>query len=43
MVEELFFKVVKIEGENENLREEFFNIEVKLENMQQKFLDFYIY
>lgn len=33
MVEELFFKVVKIERENENLREEFFNIEVKLENL----------
>lgn len=43
MVEELSSKVAKTEGENENLREELFNTEVKLENMQQKFPDFYIH
>lgn len=43
MVEELSSKVAKTEGENENLREELFNTEVKLENLQQKFPDFYIH
>lgn len=34
MVEELSSKVAKTEGKNENLREELFNTEVKLENLQ---------
>lgn len=42
MVEELSKRVVKTEKENENLRKDLLNTEVKLDNMLRGFPDFHI-